>query len=90
MWIAINLNPFTLVCITSGRATSWDYFAIPEETKRISVTSCFVRVVAVWQCLLSASLSWIPWKKNDLVIRKFRNATREFQFSLVIGAYLQW
>jgi len=29
----------------------------PEETKRISVTSCFVRLFAVYQYLLSASLS---------------------------------
>jgi len=61
----------------------------PDETKRIIVTSCFVRAVAVCQYLLFASLSWIPWKKTDFVIQKFRNAIREFQISLVTGASMK-
>jgi len=63
-------------------------FHFPDETKRISVT-CFVRVVAVCQYLLSTGLSWIPWKKNDFVIHKFRSAVSEFQIYLIIGASLK-
>jgi hypothetical protein len=33
MWIAANLNLFTLVCITSGYATSKGYFVLPWRNK---------------------------------------------------------
>lgn len=33
MWIAVNLNQFTLACITSGYATSEEYFALPWQNK---------------------------------------------------------